>query len=75
MPTALVGCDFASSKGMKDVEPERYNPIGEYLQKQEAKTLIDPVAAQTLLDLSAAQLVPAWVISQIDVKQMRAAAR
>lgn len=75
LPIAIVGQYFAASKGVKDVEPEAFNPVGAHLYKQEAKEQIDPAAAATFLELSAAQLIPAWVINQIDVKLMRAAAK
>lgn len=75
VPISILGQYFAASKGAKDVEPEDFNPFGKHIYQQEAKELIDPVAAATFLELSAAQLVPAWVINQVDVKLMRTAAK
>lgn len=73
VPISLVGQYLGLIKGNKTIEPEDFNPFGKRLYTQEAKELIEPAAAATFLELSAAQLVPAWVISQVDVKQLRAA--
>ena len=73
IPVSIVGHYLAIKKGDKEIEPETFNPFGTQLYKQEARQLIDPAAAATFLELSAAQLVPAWAIAQVNVKQLRAA--
>lgn len=61
-------------KGSRDIETDSFNPFGALIYKQNAKDVIEPLAARTFLELSSQQLIPAWAISQVDVKQLRAAA-
>lgn len=74
VPIALAAQMIAISKGGKEVEPSAFNPFGVYLYKQQARATIEPETARKFLELTAAGVVPAWVVGQIDVKQMRAAA-
>lgn len=73
VPISILGQYFAASKGVKDAQAEDFNPFAACLYQQDARELISPAAAATFLELSAAQLVPAWAIAQLNIKQLRAA--
>lgn len=74
VPVSLVGQYIGLIKGNREIQPEAFNPYGAYLYKQAAKETIAPVAARVFLELSSQQLIPAWAIAQVDVKQIRSAA-
>lgn len=71
---AILGQYFAASKGAKDLPSETFNPFEVWLYNQNAREEIDPNSAKIFLELSGENLIPAWAISAIDVKLIRAAA-
>jgi hypothetical protein len=74
IPISYVGEWIAASKGAKDTDPDWFNPFAALLYKQQAKSEIDPIAAQLFLELTGENKVPAWAIAAIDLKLIRAAA-
>lgn len=73
-PISYVGELVAASKGVKNTDPDMFNPYAQRLYAIEAKRTIDPVTAKTMLNLTRENKVPTWAIAQLDIKLIRAAA-
>ena len=74
LPIALIGAHWQASKGAKDPSTETFNPYGRQLRKQAAKAQISPTAARTFLQLSKDRKLPPWVVTVVNIEQIRIAA-
>ncbi|WP_143861608.1 hypothetical protein [Nostoc linckia] len=73
-PVASVGMAICFLKGVKDPDPNWFNPYQQKLLSQNATQTIPQPAAQTFLDLARDRLLPTWVAPLVDLDLIKAAA-
>ncbi|MEO1208883.1 MAG: hypothetical protein AAFX78_04995 [Cyanobacteria bacterium J06638_20] len=74
MPVALLACLTASAHGVKNPDPQDFNPALRMRAKLEAKRTVDPDAAKLFMNLNQQGQIQPWVVGVSDMQTIRLAA-